>query len=178
VLIAMGFVLVGIIIYRRKRVKERGPEIISVVTPANPQSTQSTQSTQPTQRAQRAQRRQRGVWRAEEPSLGLPSYTIQPTRGELSLGTGRKRSEEEEYELAETVTNPEPASGETAEPSTTLREAVASQEVPQTAAKPPESLPPYIPPEPDVVADGQSVSRIESHRSQNSRRISANTRPS
>ena len=37
--------------------------------------------------------------------VGVPSYTLQPSNGELSLGIGRKRSVEEEYELAETMTN-------------------------------------------------------------------------
>src|SRR5271169_1193915 len=46
-----------------------------------------------------------GVRRQVE--FGLPGYTLRPTRGELSLGVGRKRSGDEEYELAETTTHVE-----------------------------------------------------------------------
>lgn len=114
--------------------------------------------------------RRQGVWRAQQPEEGLPGYTMEARGGEMSLGVGRKRSNEpEEYDLAETLPNVR-SSGE----GTTNRDSVAAaheadENTPSAATKLSEALPPYIPPPaPAVVADGGSLGRVASRQSQNS----------
>jgi hypothetical protein len=103
--------------------------------------------------------RPRGSRTIRRPEAGLPGYTLQPMRGELSLGVGRKRSNDEEYELAETRT----LHG-AGEPDQT------TQTEPQTASLPESSvaasLPPYIPP-PEPVT---TVSRTANFRPGSPRR--------
>lgn len=116
--------------------------------------------------------RRRGVWRAQHPEEGLPGYTMEATGGEMSLGAGRKRSDEAaDYNLADTSTTIR-ASGE----GRTIREHSATtahdgEERPPTAvpANISEPLPPYIPPPtPALVADRDGFGRIASRQSQNS----------
>jgi hypothetical protein len=99
---------------------------------------------------------------------------MEASGGEMSLGIGRKRSDEpEEYELAETLTTVRNSS----EPRTTREDSVATahdvEETPPppaaaaAAAKPSEPLPPYIPPPtPALVADGEGFTRVASRQSQ------------
>ena len=116
--------------------------------------------------------RRRGVWRAQQPEEGLPGYTMEATGGEMSLGVGRKRSDEAaDYDLAGTGTTIR-ASGEGR---ATREHSVATvhdgEEIPPTAAPAniSESLPPYIPPPtPALVADGDGFGRVSSRQSQNS----------
>ncbi len=115
--------------------------------------------------------RRRGVWRAEQPEEGLPGYTMEASGGEMSLGVGRKRSDEpEEYELAETLTNgPSNGEGRTSREPSVATAHEGDENTPTSATKPSEALPPYIPPPaPAVVADGGSLGRIASRQSQNS----------
>jgi hypothetical protein len=97
-------------------------------------------------------RAQLRVWRAEPHQPGLPNYTLQPTGGELSLGTGRKRPSEE-YELAETITN---TSQHTRETGTTEAE-------PSPAPRR-DTLPPYIPPPAQAVVAAERVGQRRSSR--------------
>lgn len=99
---------------------------------------------------------------------------MEASGGEMSLGVGRKRSEDpEEYELAETFTS-ELNSGE--ERRTTREESVSTahgtEEFTPTSAgakKSTEALPPYIPsPTPALVADGEGFGRVASRQSQRS----------
>jgi hypothetical protein len=98
----------------------------------------------------------------------VPGYTIEPTPGELSLGTGRKRSGVEEYELGMVPSNGR-TSGDTVDDATqpTTEPAPTTPTVPAT--KPSENLPPYIPPPPPaLIADGNSFARVPSRPVQNS----------
>lgn len=114
--------------------------------------------------------RRLGVWRAPQTGEGVPGYTMEAGCGEMSLGIGRKRSDEpDQYEMEETLTPP-PNSGEgrtTREPSVaTAQEADGT--IP-ALTKPNEVLPPYIPPPaPAVVADGGGLGKVASRQSQNS----------
>lgn len=55
-----------------------------------------------------ARARRRGVWRSSQAvEDGVPGYTFEATGGELSLGMGRKLTDEECYELTETPGQPE-----------------------------------------------------------------------
>ena len=93
------------------------------------------------------------VWRAEPHQAGLPNYTLEPTRGELSLGIGRKRSSEE-YELVETVTN-------TSQPT---RETGTTETEPSPAPRR-DPLPPYIPPPAQAVVAAERVGGRRSSQS-------------
>ena len=128
--------------------------------------------------------RHRGVWRPGQSDEGLPGYTIEAKDGEMSLGVGRKRTDEEEYELEDHVDR---TSGESGSQEEIEREArhpsvasIASArddggERPSTrVAMPPEMLPPYIPPpSPALLADsgfGRIASRRNSASSMSGRR--------
>lgn len=107
--------------------------------------------------AMRRRYRRRGVWRPHEPEEGVPMYTMQPEHGELSLGLGRKRTaEEEEYDLAElprpsAEPNTELGDGDTANAEDLERRRSSTRTASMEARRsvdlrPPESLPPYLPP--------------------------------
>lgn len=88
--------------------------------------------------------RRRAVWRPGDPEEGLPGYTMEAKDGELSLGIGRKRAEEEQ-ELSEAM---ERSIRETSQ-SRTGSSGTGFTEV--TAPPSAEELPPYIPPPPPAV---------------------------
>jgi hypothetical protein len=101
-----------------------------------------------------------GVWRTDEPTNGVPTYTARPAVGELSLGGARKKSVEE-YEMSDEVSgdapqNPERTTINVREMSeTTVVEAEQTETTatPTTSPDPPtpENLPPYVPPPQKVV---------------------------
>ena|SRR5947207_2159383 len=111
------------------------------------------------------QRPQRQAVVRTDPEVGVPGYTRQASKGELSLGIGRKRSVEEEYELAETMSNPERREPEERR----SRDRSKSQ---NTSANIQTSLPPYLPPPAPAVAMRGSITRPASRYSQSLRRVS------
>jgi hypothetical protein len=116
-------------------------------------------------------RRQRGVWRATQEE-GLPGYTVQARGGELSLGTGRKRADEEDYEMTE------PRSSDLTDERTrenSVATVLETDEPPPVATeagdKAAEALPPYIPPPPPIPAVlAEAAYRVSSRQSTSSRR--------
>lgn len=114
--------------------------------------------------------RRRGVWRPGDPEEGLPGYTTQASDGELSLGVGRKRGEDEEYELSEATDRS--ISGDTREsrPGSTVMTTTtggATGLITPPTTKPDEELPPYIPPPAPaiLVTDGYLFGRAGSRLS-------------
>ena len=106
--------------------------------------------------------RRRAVWRPGDQEEGLPGYTMEAKEGELSLGIGRKRGEEEEQELSEAM---ERSIRETSQ-SRTGSTSTGSTEV--TTPPSAEELPPYIPPPPPpavLVKGGYLFGRVGSRQS-------------
>lgn len=84
--------------------------------------------------------------------MGLPNYTRRPRQGEMSLGVGRKRTNDE-HELSETnpVQNEETGGADRAH--AILHDSTLTTQAPK--------LPPYVPPPPSaVVTDSRSVLRM------------------
>jgi len=117
-------------------------------------------------------RRRRGVWRSSQAvEEGVPGYTVEAMGGELSLGMGRKHTDEEFYELAENPGQTESISGDARSLRTQISRAMtaviddvqseARSEIRRPSTRD-EELPPYIPPpSPAIVADrglGRSAS--------------------
>jgi hypothetical protein len=110
-------------------------------------------------------RQRQGVVRTDL-EAGVPSYTLQPTKGELSLGIGRKRSVEEEYGLAETMADHEREDSD----ERSIQDPGTSQ---NASANIQISLPPYIPPPEPAVVSGGSTPQTASRYSQGTRRYSS-----
>jgi len=129
--------------------------------------------------------RRRGVWRPGQPDEGLPGYTMEAKDGEMSLGVGRKRTDDEEYELEEHIDRTSGESGTQEEIGREVRQpSVASvgsarrdgrdlsPRPPNGAVKPPETLPPYIPPPSPALLADSGFGRVASRNSVSSTRSS------
>ena len=124
------------------------------------------------------------MWRSTQ-EHGLPGYTVQAKIGELSLGTGRKRTDEEDYELSDRRNSDQTSlrteSHERQNSAATILELEEPEDTTEVAAEnvaKPEALPPYIPPPApatSVVAD--TTGRRGSSSSRLSIRISGNGNP-
>jgi hypothetical protein len=118
--------------------------------------------------------RRRGVWRASQAiDNGVPSYTVEAKDGEMSLGMGRKITDENFYELSEMPGQTERSSmdarslrTQTSFATTVVSDGRLSNVETRSEHRRPsaprnEDLPPYIPPpSPAIVADrlGRSAS--------------------
>lgn len=136
--------------------------------------------------------RRPGVWRSSQAiDYGVPSYTVEAADGEMSLGMGRKLTDEHFYEMAETPgeAERENADARSLRTQTSFATTAVPEEVPgdnRTESRRPslrdEELPPYIPPpSPAIVADrlgrsasfrsnGSGVNRLVYPRPQNTPR--------
>ena len=112
----------------------------------------------------------RGVWRPGDIEEGLPGYTMEAKEGELSLGIGRKRGEddeEESTEMTETSINTETRASSRAGSTVTTATEVTTPLPAAMGGKRPEDLPPYIPPPPPavLVKNGYIFGRVGSRQS-------------
>jgi hypothetical protein len=127
--------------------------------------------------------RRLGVWRPGHPDEGLPGYTMEAKDGEMSLGVGRKRTDEEEYEMEDHVERTSGESGtqeeigrEARQPSVASVGSARGDGEPLStrpsngAGKPSETLPPYIPPPSPAFLADSGFGRVGSRNSVSSTR--------
>jgi len=142
VLFAVGLILLVVFVYlRRRRILRRRAQ----QTPVSETEERSTA----VRRAARTSRRREAVWRSEV-IVGLPGYTKEPRQGELTLGGGKKLSNEYELSAMESGNLERVETGESHVMGRTSNVGESSLETIPT-----DPSPPYLPP-PERVAVRES----------------------
>lgn len=122
--------------------------------------------------------RRGGVWRPGRPDEGLPGYTLEAKAGEMSLGVGRNRTDDDEsIDRTTTESSEQTEMGwDSRQPSFTSVASVRGDGGELTTrpsngtAKSSETLPPYIPPPSPALLGSRGFGRVGSRSSVSSTR--------